>query len=153
MSVFDNFVRKRFQNAHIASRGSWLAVAAGAATIVAIARVLVPDVHGFGTHTQLGLPQCGFMALTGLPCPACGLTTCFAHMARAEFADAVHANPIGVLLFGGVVAIIPSSVWASARNCAFFETCARMRIAQACIVATCALFAQWLLRVGCLLLG
>jgi hypothetical protein len=30
------------------------------------------------THTQLGMPPCNFVVLTGKPCPSCGMTTSFA---------------------------------------------------------------------------
>ena len=67
--------------------------------MLAIARALTPDPSGFGTHTQLGLPPCGFLRLTALPCPLCGLTTAFAHMARLQLTSALHAHVLGPLLF------------------------------------------------------
>jgi hypothetical protein len=57
------------------------------------------DTRGFGTHQQLGLPPCGFAAATGVPCPGCGLTTSFAHMAHGHFAAAFTAHLMGPPLF------------------------------------------------------
>src|SRR4051794_12249344 len=80
------------------ARSTWFGFAAVSAIVLGIARLLSPDPSGVGTHLQLGLPRCGFLALTGLPCPACDLTTAFAHMARGEIAAAASVNAFGVLL-------------------------------------------------------
>ena len=80
-------------------RVSWWSLALGAACVVLIARWLDPDPSGHGTHTQLGLPACGFFLMTSLPCPGCGLTTSFAHMARFDLVQAFASHPIGVPLF------------------------------------------------------
>jgi hypothetical protein len=134
------------------SRALWLGLASAAVCVLVVARHLVPDARGFGTHVQLGLPPCGFLSLTGLPCPACGLTTCFAYLAHGELSRALHANPLGVVLFAAVLATPPAAMWASARNCAFFETFARMRIDRVLIATACIGLTQWLVRVACLLL-
>ncbi len=91
-----------------------LAVACSAALIVAA--FVEPDVRGFGTHTQLGLPPCGFLELTGTPCPGCGLTTAFAHAIRGRFVQAADANAFGLLLFAIVCASIPLGLMAGWRR-------------------------------------
>jgi hypothetical protein len=60
---------------------------------------LHPSPLHHGTHTQLGLPPCGFLVMTGVPCPGCGLTTAFANMIRGNVVAAAQANPFGILLF------------------------------------------------------
>src|SRR3954467_9307382 len=50
------------------------------------------------THRQLGLPECHFKRLTGLPCPSCGMTTSFALLVRGDFANSLRANFAGTLL-------------------------------------------------------
>jgi uncharacterized protein DUF2752 len=42
--------------------------------------------------------ECPFRALTGLPCPTCGMTHAFVHLARGEVSLALHASPAGALL-------------------------------------------------------
>lgn len=69
-----------------------------AAGVLGIARWLDPSPAGVGTHTQLGLGRCPVLALTGFPCPMCGMTTTFALMADLRPVDAVLNQPFGVFL-------------------------------------------------------
>jgi hypothetical protein len=59
------------------------------------------------THRQLGLPPCTFYALTGLPCPSCGMTTSFALLVRGDVANSFRANAVGTLLALVCLALIP----------------------------------------------
>lgn len=95
-------------------------VATGAGTVLAIAGWLQPDAHGYGTHQQLGLYPCTFLAWTGQPCPMCGATTTFALMADLRPIDAVLNQPFAALLvvmtavaFGISVAevLLPRARW------------------------------------------
>lgn len=63
-----------------------------------LARSLRPASSGFGTHQQLGFPPCTTRALWNIPCPACGMTTSFAHFTRLQLPSALRANATGVLL-------------------------------------------------------
>ena len=74
------------------------AIALGLVTVFVIAIRLKPDGRGFGTHQQLGLPPCTFRELTGVNCPHCGMTTCFANVVRGRMNDAWTANPAGIPL-------------------------------------------------------
>lgn len=86
-------------------------VLAMATAVVATAAWLSPHPAGLGTHEALGLPPCGFWLVTGLPCPGCGLTTAFAHMARGQVVAATAANPAGVMLFLATVVALPLALW------------------------------------------
>jgi len=79
----------------------------------AVAARLTPDRRGYGTHEQLGLPPCSFRLLTGKPCPSCGLTTSFCHMAHGQVGQAAAVNPTGCLLALLAAALVPWC-WASA---------------------------------------
>lgn len=94
----------------------WWSVVAGCTLVLVAAAVIEPDARGYGTHTQLGLPPCGFLLLTGSPCPGCGLTTAFAHGVRGEWVLAATANPIGLVLFIIVCLCIPLGVTAALRG-------------------------------------
>ena len=47
------------------------------------------------THTQLGMPPCNFVTLTGKPCPSCGMTTSFALLVRGDVVSSLRANWVG----------------------------------------------------------
>ena len=94
----------------------WWTLAFGCALVLGAAAMLEPDARGYGTHTQLGLPSCGFRFLTGLPCPGCGLTTAFAYAIRGEWLLASSANPLGMLLFVLVCATVPLSIAGALRG-------------------------------------
>ena len=81
------------------------------ATVLGIARWLNPSPAGVGTHTQLGLPSCGFLQATGMPCPACGMTTSFAHAAHGHLFAAFHTQPAGATLAILTAAMLIASVY------------------------------------------
>ena len=68
-------------------------------SILKVARWLHPDPRGWGTHEQLGkyffITPCLMPALTGYPCPTCGMTTAFAYTVRGRWISAFHAQPFG----------------------------------------------------------
>lgn len=50
------------------------------------------------THTQLGMPPCNFVAMTGKPCPSCGMTTSFALLVRGDVVASARANWVGSII-------------------------------------------------------
>jgi hypothetical protein len=102
--------------AQLSQRLLWLSIVGGGVLVLAAAAAIEPDARGYGTHTQLGLPPCGFRLLTGSPCPGCGLTTAFAHGIRGHWALAASANPLGLALFVVVCLSIPLGVTAALRG-------------------------------------
>jgi hypothetical protein len=56
-----------------------------------------------------GIILCPFRAMTGYPCPGCGMTRAFSAIAHGELWRAVRYNPLSPLLFLAAIAI-----WASA---------------------------------------
>jgi len=79
---------------------------AATVALLAVAWSLKPDRHHMGTHEQLGLPPCGFVAMTGYPCPTCGMTTAFAHVVRGQLVAAFYAQPAGTVLAIGTVLLM-----------------------------------------------
>ena len=120
----------------------------GAFVVLVLARVLTPDPSGLGTHVQLGLPPCLFHALTSVPCPACGLTTSFAHMARLEPIAAARAHPLGVPLFLATLVAVPLSLVGAVRAWPLGPTLRALRVREACWVMLAALLSSWIVRVA-----
>jgi hypothetical protein len=86
------------------------------AAILSLAAYLSPDRRGYGTHQQLRvagarLGPCGMLLTTGFPCPACGMTTAFAHTVRLQWAQAFWAQPAGFVLALGTVAACVTASW------------------------------------------
>jgi hypothetical protein len=79
-------------------------VAVGLLGLLITAATLPPSEHGMGTHQQLGLPPCSFVMFLGVRCPACGMTTSWAHLMRGQLIQSAHANTGGLML--GVLAAL-----------------------------------------------
>jgi hypothetical protein len=133
-----------WSRAERAQYGAWLVVAG---VVLAVARYLQPDGRGYGTHEQLGLPTCTFLALTGIPCPSCGLTTSFAHAAHGHFYAALVAQPFGLLAFWLTLLSIPATLYLLHRRIAF-ASLLRARAANRSGVVLLALYLlSWIYKI------
>ena len=72
------------------------------------------------THQQLGLPPCTFLEVTGVPCPACGMTTSFSLLVRGDVTNSLRANWVGTLLAVFCLAVIPWGVFGIVRGRSLF---------------------------------
>jgi hypothetical protein len=86
-------------------------VAMFATAILVVAWVLQPSADGLGTHRQLGLPACGWIASADLPCPTCGMTTAFSHAAHGDLPSSFRAQPLGMMLAVGTAIVALAGVW------------------------------------------
>lgn len=75
-----------------------LAILLPSATLVGLSAWLTPDPSGVGTHLQLGIRACSTLALTGYPCPTCGMTTAFTLAAHGRIFSAFATQPAGAFL-------------------------------------------------------
>lgn len=73
-------------------------VAIGCTLLLALAAWMTPAADGLGTHQQLNMPPCGWVALMDLPCPTCGMTTAFAHAADGHLLASLLTQPLGFIL-------------------------------------------------------
>jgi hypothetical protein len=112
------------------------------------ARVLTPAPAGLGTHVQLGIPACAFLSWFGLPCPTCGLTTSFAHMARWELAGAFSAHPLGPFLFAITLALVALSGFGFVRRWSLSQALAHLRAERWALYVALGVLAAWLLRLS-----
>ena len=92
------------------------------ATVLTIATQLTPSDTGYETHLQLGLGTCSFLRVFGIPCPMCGMTTTFAHLAHLHVWAGTVNQPFGLVLFlltiaglvvGGLELASPRGRWRS----------------------------------------
>lgn len=68
------------------------------ASPLVIATQLRPAIDGLGTHQQLGLPPCTTRRIWGVRCPACGMTTSWAHLVRGDVVSSAKSNLGGLIL-------------------------------------------------------
>ena len=80
--------------------GRFFAVAVGIVPLflLGVTTQLTPSQAGLGTHHQLGLPPCSARVILGIRCPACGMTTSWAHFVRGSWLTSLRTNMGGFLL-------------------------------------------------------
>lgn len=118
-----------------------------ACAVLAVAGWLKPAAVGYGTHVQLGLPPCNFLRLTHLPCPTCGMTTCFAWAIRLQLRKAFLANPFGILVFFGTVSLIPTAIVMLWRRISFRQITNHAWFDRALYASTALLLASWIFKL------
>lgn len=59
---------------------------------------------------------CPLRRLTGVPCPFCGMTTSFSHLAGGRVSQAFIASPGGPILFAVTVVAVMVLAWALVRR-------------------------------------
>lgn len=121
--------------------------------VLGLAARLVPSAQGLGTHVQLGLAPCAMWAATGLPCPACGLTTSFAHMAHLQPLLALRAHPVGALGYLAVCVAVPLSLVGLAVGVPPRQVARAVRLRGLLLLASIATALWWSMRVTWLLLA
>ena len=116
--------------------------------LLAIAAWLTPSPQGLGTHQQLGLPPCTFVAWFGIRCPSCGMTTSWSHMLRGNVLAALQANAGGALLAVTALVVGPWLVgsgllgkWLVSRPREWLTLLVGLTIATTTLV-------QWTLRIS-----
>lgn len=130
------------------SRIVWSVLFAIPTAVMVTAATLTPNPVGHGTHTQLGLPPCGFLVFTGYPCPGCGLTTAFAHMIRLQVIGAWTANPFGIALFLATFAFIPLAALGFVRGWPVVATLDRIHAEKVAVVLSILSLLAWVTRVA-----
>jgi hypothetical protein len=119
-----------------------IAMAIGLAGVFGVAAYLNPyQVDGtpkrMATHTQVGLPACNFVSMTGgQPCPSCGMTTSFALLIRGDLGASLQANWVGTLLAAFWAGLLVWSVAAAATGRFWFVPAGRGELVTTVIVGT-----------------
>ncbi len=103
--------------------------------LLVVAAKLQPSPSGLGTHQQLGLPPCTMRVVFELRCPACGMTTAWAHFVRGQWRSSIRVNLGGFLLaiYGLGLAVACARVsWTGSlpdQKCQFWGTLALLAVA------------------------
>ena len=134
-------------------RAAVVAVAAGLVLLFGAAAWLNPygpdgTPRGMGTHTQLGLPECNFLRLTGVPCPSCGMTTSFALLMHGDIAASLRTNPVGTLLAVFLLGTIPWSLAGAVRGRWLWVRRLEPWLLRAVIVFTGLALLRWAVLLG-----
>jgi hypothetical protein len=109
------------------------------------AALLHPRQSGYGTHEQLMLPPCGFLAQTGWPCLTCGMTTSVAAAAHGQIGLAMRAQPFGVVLFLAAVALLAGGGWQAMTGT---DVLRRMRLGLVwALVGMLGLLGGWIFKI------
>ena len=82
----------------------------------AVGLYLRPDVHGHGTHQQLGLPPCPSVLLFDRPCPGCGLTTSWTSFLHGDIVTAFKCHPLGVPMYLGFTFVALASLYGNIKG-------------------------------------
>ena len=137
------------QSAELSRRSRFFAAIVGVGLLAALllASQLRPDPRGWGTHEQLGLPPCSFLAVIGKRCPACGMTTAWAHATHARLADALRANAAGTLLAAVALVVAPGALIVAARGKRPAWQPGETTIAGLAVVLTGLVLFEWMIRL------
>ena len=130
-----------------------LLIAAGCLAVLIAAAWLSPDPAGVGTTTRLGMAPCGFLDQTGIPCAACGMTTSFNHTVRFQWADAIWAQPMGLILCLATAATFWGSLYGGITGLPIHRLLARLPGVKLIVLGFALGIAAWAFKITVTLLG
>ena len=135
--------------AELSRRSRFLAafVGAGLLATLFVASQLRPDPRGWGTHEQLGLPPCTLLALTGKRCPACGMTTSWAHFTHGRISDALQVSTTGTLLAGLALVVGVAAAVVAVRGRPVAWQPRETQVAVAALALAGVILCEWVVRL------
>lgn len=139
--------------AGVAERVLYAFLALGAALVLVSAYLLDPDPRGTGTHSRLGLAPCVMMVKLGMPCPFCGMTTSFAHLAKGRLVRGILAQPFGLVLFALTLGAIPVLSYGAVRGSSVAYLLGSRQVERAILVVLLLCALSWGYKVAAVKLG
>lgn len=122
-------------------------MAAGLAVVFVVAARLNPYKDGRvwleETHRQMGFPPCTFKAVTGLPCPSCGMTSSFTLLAHGDPVNSLRANFVGTFLAIALLVMGPWLVACALRGRWLLLRNVERALALGVLALVILLFARW----------
>ena len=116
--------------------------------LLVVALMLKPSAAGHGTHRQLGLQPCVWASALGQPCPTCGMTTAFAHAARADFLGSFKTQPLGFVLALSVATAFWISLHVAATGSSLARAAIGMLGPRFLWLSLAALIAAWVYKIA-----
>lgn len=128
---------------------AWAGLAACAClALLAVAASLDADPRGFDTHTQLGLPKCGWQERFGVPCATCGMTTAFSHAADGSLLQSIAAQPFGALLALGSAVTVWVAGYVALTGARLGRFVGPLGRGRAVVILAAAFGAAWLYKIA-----
>lgn len=132
----------------VAHRVFMFVLGGGLLTLLATAAWLAPSPRGLGTHQQLGLPPCTFIQFAGIRCPACGMTTSWAHLVRGQLWSGMRANVGGVLCGALAMGIAPWFLVSAIRGAWWIWQPTDRDLVTACLATMVVILLDWFVRLA-----
>jgi hypothetical protein len=134
-------------------RGLLVGVVLGLVAVFSVAVWLNPynpdgTPRTMATHRQLGLNECTFYKITGLPCPSCGMTTSFALLMHGDVVNSLRANAVGTLLALFCLALIPWAVASVALKRPVFVRSLERSLTVVVMVLLGLMMLRWMVVLG-----
>ena len=118
-----------------------------AAGVLGLAAWLEPAEAGLGTHTQLYMPECGWIMLMDLPCPTCGMTTAFAHAAEGHLVASLAAQPLGGILAIATAIALLSGLYVAATGSQVAVLFGRLCTRRAAWILSAVAVGAWIYKI------
>jgi len=131
----------------LARRLGGAALALASAAPLAVAAALTPASDGHGTHTQIGLPACGWVVAFDRPCPTCGMTTAFTHAADGELLSSAATQPFGALLAISAAACVWAGLHVALTGCRLGGLATSLLAARSLWILGALAAAAWIYKV------
>lgn len=135
-------------------RGSLIGMALALCGVFAVASWLNPynddgSPRRMATHRQIGLPPCTFYAVSGLPCPSCGMTTSFSLLMHGDVHGSLRANAVGTLLAGFCLLLIPWCLASAVVRRTLFIRSTERTLTFVVLVFLSLMVVRWVVVLGC----
>ena len=114
---------------------------------VVLGSFVSPDERGYGTHEKLGLPPCGILEVTGIPCPGCGVTTSVSLAANGQFADSFVNQPFGLFFAFASAVFVLVALWVHFRGGDLYQVVRRVKLRRWGIVIGVAMGLSWIYKI------
>ena len=129
-------------------RTAFASVACILLVLLGIASWMTPNPTGVGTHQQLGLPGCTMLTIVGMRCPACGMTTSWAHTLDGNLVSGIGASLSGVLMCLTSLVLVPAFFWFAVTGKSWIGFPFGLILASLLVSIASISAAEWLIRLA-----